>query len=291
MENEHGIDCNCMISFPINYIFTYYMQRHNIDLFDSSLYGTSSLLKIFEQALICIYKTKPDVNLCLIQISSEVYLQKCEPNWIEEQVINVFSILFQSTSYSMVWQQLKETFNIKFGYSLGLSILYHKFFRKSIVLNQKEGNYFAKLSPIYQFAAMCLTVMILHSNSANLNIKISEEWKIKKLEDEYYDHFGTQIPKPKTFDILDLKRVFEKLNFLFAVNGESSSNLQIRLKRVNFLQHINSHSIPRCNYCADKTLVQRESNQNFLYDMLLSSDNESDIDNNEKDSVYNLFHM
>lgn len=260
MNNYHNLNCDCLISFSIDNIYAQYCLNFSPLTFMRNLQHQRnfSLAKVFEQSLTRLNQSQTSSScLFLIYMPNDVYLQKCDSHWIDRQVIVFFKILFECSVYSLTWKQLVTQFKEELGYKLGPSCLRHHRFRDVLRLVKDDTNSCViKLSPLYEFAAMLMSVMLNHSDL------ISKKWDMDQLAAEYYDHFGISINVPSNFAATNYKSLVEQIDLLFVTHqsvsgGSGQSNFSISFKCPEMIANINVKRIPTCNYC-EKTDLPKD---------------------------------
>lgn len=265
LNNRHENNCDCLISFPIEYINEHYNRIFGKLTSVFKPKHPKSLEKVLDQLLTRLYqKSASKYSLFLVYMSNEVYLQKCDSHWIDTQVVVLFKILFESSSQSLTWKQLMTQFHDELGYKLGPGCLRHLRFQEVVHLVKGSlNNCLVKLSPLYEFAAMIMSVMLKHSDS------ISTKWDTDKLESEYYDHFGIFINVPTCFAAKSYKSLIERMDLIFATNKHDARDgfSEICIKHPELISNFSVKHIPTCNYC-----------ENTLTDQLNDSVNSDDIE-------------
>src|SRR5690606_14593665 len=117
------------------------------------------------------------------------------------------------------------------------------------IFGNDEDRDVIKMSPLFEFAAMCLTVLLLHSKSlSDQSSETPQWWTVEQIECQFYDHFGILLSKPADCANADYRAVFAKLNLLFELDL-SQAEVKICFKRADLLRFIDLDSIPTCNYC------------------------------------------
>lgn len=249
---EHSDDCNCLISFSINQIYAQYLKIFGpLSYKEESL---TSLSKLFEKFLIIMYRKKLDEDFCVIYYRYDVFLQKLTLKWISEQCLITFLIIFGSKTGTVSWRQLKTYYRENFNFNFGVSCLEHPHFREMIQLctnkEEEEEEVYLKLSPIYEFAANCLIVMLAHSNENSI------KWSINQLELEYDIHFNVQILKPSHFAESNYKSLFKRIDILFKLEENENAESQIVLSQAElFRQKLGDKLENRLGECPNCAII------------------------------------
>ncbi|OTF78550.1 hypothetical protein BLA29_000498 [Euroglyphus maynei] len=238
------------IAITIYDLIYHYHRRY--EAFSLENLSVESLSKLFEKIL----ASSCYENYCLIYTSSSIFLNKFSRSWRQRVLHLIFTIIVQyrSSDGLITFEQLKQHFHDHLRFSFGLSLFCDPQIGKLIrIVKDVNNELLVQLDPSSEFAAKCLTVMLLHENIVFPHCSNGRHspWTLEQIENEFYDHFGVSLaysfPNGGQFNPIDL---FISFDWLFEI--EDFFHYQtILIKEIEWF-HYDLSIIPRCNYCESK---------------------------------------
>ncbi|KAH7636530.1 hypothetical protein DERF_002532 [Dermatophagoides farinae] len=264
------------VAIPIYDLIYHYHRRY--ESFSLDNLGIKSLSKLFEKILV----NSSFENYCLIYTSSTIFLNKFSHSWRQRVLHLIFTIIVhhRSSNGMITFDELKQHFHNHLGFSFGLSLFCDQQIGKMIQIIKDDNNeLIVKLNQSCEFAAKCLTVMLLHEKIVFPHCISSNNghplWTLDQIENEFYDHFGVSMAYSNPTNgggQSNLIDSFASFDWLFEIRDFQCHTILI--KEIDWF-HYDLSTIPRCNYCESQQSEQQKSLSEEIFEKFLQEQSSS----------------